>query len=100
LKQYDESPPRGLVWHVLWVFPVLGLYVKDVTCSSSLQIGADGYNSGLRQIIPDQQYMTSDYQQMAVVATLKLTEVRKTLAQFITICDLARPVYFNVIAFG
>ena len=81
-----------------WVFPLWKIYVNELTCSSSLQIGADGYNSGLRQIIPDQQYITSDYQQMAVVATLKLTEVRNTLAPFITICDLVRRVYFNVVA--
>lgn len=44
---------------------MFGLFIK---------IGADGYNSGLRQAMKT-QYIMHDYNQMAVVATLRISEV-------------------------
>ncbi|XP_057372852.1 ubiquinone biosynthesis monooxygenase COQ6, mitochondrial-like [Daphnia carinata] len=41
--------------------------------TTDLIIGADGYNSGLRQAMKT-QYITYDYNQMAVVATLRISE--------------------------
>jgi len=42
--------------------------------STNLIIGADGYNSGLRRAM-NSQYISYDYAKMAVVATLRLSEV-------------------------
>ncbi|KAI9560575.1 hypothetical protein GHT06_011523 [Daphnia sinensis] len=41
--------------------------------TTDLIIGADGYNSGLRQAMKT-QYITHNYNQMAVVATLRISE--------------------------
>ncbi|EFX69092.1 hypothetical protein DAPPUDRAFT_217996 [Daphnia pulex] len=48
--------------------------LEDGSClTTDLIIGADGFNSGLRQTIKT-QYISYDYNQMAVVATLRISE--------------------------
>jgi len=42
--------------------------------SPFFQIGADGFNSGLRKAM-NSQYISYDYSKMAVVATVRLAEV-------------------------
>lgn len=42
--------------------------------TTDLVIGADGFRSGLRQSMKGQRYMTFDYEKMAIVATLLISE--------------------------
>ena len=44
---------------------------------SDFQIGADGFNSGLRKAM-NSQYISYDYAKMGVVATVEISEVNKT----------------------
>lgn len=53
--------------------------LEDGSClTTDLIIGADGYNSGLRQNMKS-QYISFDYNQMAVVATLRISECAENI---------------------
>lgn len=68
-----RSKSAGLV--VIHVFIAFDLLYSNPCLSG--QIGADGFNSGLRRAM-NVQYISYDYKQMGVVATLQISEVTLT----------------------